>query len=463
MANAEKAEKAGKPKKAEKVDKVRNLAVRVLGEVHEEGAYANVALARNLRKAQLTDVDRRFLTELVYGAVKAGGTLDWMIRRYVNRPVRKIAPMIRNILRLGFYQIFYMDKVPDSAACNECVELAKKYGHPGTVKFVNAVLRSAVREPEKCAFPHGKGHATEELALKSFHPQWMVKRWVKAFGYDAAAAICAFDNEDAVLSLRTNTLKTTREELLERLKEEGATAEPSDWAPEGILCQKHGALDRMASLQEGLFQVQDESSMQVAHVVAPESGEFVIDCCSAPGGKTTHLAALMRNQGRIVAGDIYEHKLARIEENAKRLGITIIDTELLDARDIGKHFPQQADRVLVDAPCSGLGVLRRKPDARWRKNEEELRKLPQLQLDILTSAAEAVKIGGVLVYSTCTIDRKENEEVVEAFLATHPQFEIEETGKYLPMKPREAKMVQLYPNVDGTDGFFIARMKRNAN
>ena len=203
--------------------------------------------------------------------------------------------------------------------------------------------------------------------------------------------------------------------------------------------------------------------MQVAHVVAPEPGEFIIDCCSAPGGKTTHLAALMKNQGRIVAGDIYEHKLARIEENAKRLGITIIDTELLDARDIGKHFPQQADRVLVDAPCSGLGVLRRKPDARWRKNEEELRKLPQLQLDILTSAAEAVKIGGVLVYSTCTIDRKENEEVVEAFLATHPQFEIEETGKYLPMKPREAKMVQLYPNVDGTDGFFIARMKRNAN
>ena len=436
------------------MDKVRNLAVRVLNEVHEEDAYANVALARNLRKAQLTDVDRRFLTELVYGAVKAGGTLDWMIRRYVDRPVRKIAPMIRNILRLGFYQIFYMDKVPDSAACNECVELAKKYGQPGTGKSVNAVLRSAVRAPEKCVFPHGKGHATEELALKSFHPQWIVKRWIKSFGYDAAAAICAFDNEDAVLSLRANTLKTTREELLARLKEEGAVA------PEGILCQKHGALDKMASLQEGLFQVQDESSMQVAHVVAPEPREFVIDCCSAPGGKTTHMAALMKNEGRIVAGDIYEHKLARIDENAKRLGIKIIDTELLDARDVGKRFPRQADRVLVDAPCSGLGVLRRKPDARWRKSEEELKKLPQLQLDILTSASEAVKIGGVLVYSTCTIDRKENEEVVEAFLATHPQFEIEETGAYLPTKPRNAKMVQLYPNIDGTDGFFIARMKR---
>ena len=442
------------------MDHVRNLAVRVLSEVNEEGAYANVALARNLRKATLSDVDRRFLTELAYGAVKATGTLDWMIRRYVNRPVRKIAPMIRNILRLGFYQIFYMDKVPASAACNECVELAKKYGHPGTVKFVNAVLRSAVREPEKCAFPHGKGHATEELALATFHPQWLVKRWVKTLGYDAAAAICAFDNADAVLSLRTNTLKSSREALLARLQAEGADVTPSVWAPEGILCMSHGALDSMTSLAEGLFQVQDESSMQVAHVVGPQPGELVIACCSAPGGKTPHLAALMQNQGRIVAGDIYEHKLERIDENARRLGIRIIDTELLDARDVGRRFAGQADRVLVDAPCSGLGVLRRKPDARWKKNEEDIKKLPQLQLDILASAAEAVKPGGVLVYSTCTIDCAENADVVEAFLATHEAFALAETGAFLPTKPRAERMVQLYPHVDGTDGFFIARMER---
>ena len=443
------------------MDHVRNLAVRILNEVNEEGAYANVALARNLRKAQLSGVDRRFLTELSYGAIKATGTLDWMIRRYANRPVRKMAPMIRNILRLGFYQIFFLDKVPASAACNESVELAKKYGHPGTVKFVNAVLRSAVREPNRCAFPHGKGHATEELALRAFHPQWIVKRWVKSLGYDAAATLCAFDNHDAVLSLRTNTLKTTRDALLSRLHEEHAEAIASEWAPEGILCTSHGALDAMSSLSEGFFQVQDESSMQVAHVVDPQPGEFVIDCCSAPGGKTTHLAALMKNRGRIVAGDVYEHKLERIEENAKRLGITIIDTELLDARDVGQRFPQQADRVLVDAPCSGLGVLRRKPDARWKKREEDIRKLPQLQLDILTSAANAVRPGGVLVYSTCTIERAENEEVVDAFLATHPAFTLEETGGFLPTKPRKGKTVQLYPHLDGTDGFFIARMKRH--
>lgn len=442
------------------MDRVRNLAVRILSDVHEEGAYANVALARNLKKVELSEVDRRFLTELVYGAVKAGGTLDWMIRHYSNRPIRKVPPMIRNILRLGFYQLFYMDKVPVSAACNESVELAKKYGHPGIVKFVNAVLRAAVREPEKCAFPTGKGHATEELALRSFHPQWLVKRWMKAFGYEATRALCAFDNEDAVLSLRTNTLKVTRDELLSILASEHAEAEASRWAPEGILCHAHGALNAMESLQQGLFQVQDESSMQVAHVVAPQPGEFIIDCCSAPGGKTTHLAALMNNTGRIVAGDIYEHKLARIEENAARLGIFIIDTELLDAREVGTRFKKQADRVLVDAPCSGLGVLRRKPDARWRKSESDIAKLPQLQLDILTSASAAVRLGGILVYSTCTIERAENEEVVEAFLATHPGFVLEETGSYLPTVPRADKMVQFYPQVDGIDGFFIARMKR---
>lgn len=213
------------------MDRVRNLAVRILSDVHEEGAYANVALARNLKKVELSEVDRRFLTELVYGAVKAGGTLDWMIRHYSNRPIRKVPPMIRNILRLGVYQLFYMDKVPVSAACNESVELAKKYGHPGIVKFVNAVLRAAVREPEKCAFPTGKGHATEELALRSFHPQWLVKRWMKAFGYEATRALCAFDNEDAVLSLRTNTLKVTRDELLSILASEHAEAEASRWAP----------------------------------------------------------------------------------------------------------------------------------------------------------------------------------------------------------------------------------------
>lgn len=442
------------------MDKAREAAVKIINEVHEKGAYANVALVQGLRRQELSEVDRRFVTELVYGTVKAGETLDWILRRYVNRPIKKIPPMIADILRMGLYQLFFMDKIPASAACNEAVELAKRYGHPGTVKFVNAVLRTAVREPEKAAFPTGKGQATAQLALASQHPEWLVRRWIREFGYEEAAALCAFDNRQAMLSLRTNTLKIHREALLAQLQAEGAEVQPSKWAPEGIRCLSHGSLDRMPSLQQGLFQVQDESSMQVAHVMDPQPGEFIIDTCSAPGGKATHLAALMQNDGRILALDIYEHKLQRVAENAARLGISIIETKLLDARQVGKFYPSQADRVLVDAPCSGLGVLRRKPDARWNKTPQQLAELPALQLEILCSAAQAVRPGGILVYSTCTILREENQSVVEAFLTAQPSFALEDAGGLLPGEKQEAAMVQLLPQRDGTDGFFIARMRR---
>lgn len=444
------------------MDKARETAIKVLQEVHEKGAYANVALAQALRRTELTDQDRRFVTELVYGVVKAGETLDWILRRYINRPLSKVPAMIREILRLGLYQIFYLDKVPSSAACNTAVDLAKRYGHKGTAGFVNAVLRTAVREPEKASFPHGKGHASEELALKSQHPLWLVKRWIKEFGFEETERLCQFNNESARLCLRVNTLRCNRKDLIEELKACGAEAEASPWVDDGVVVYTHGALDNMAPLQEGRAQVQDESSMLVAHVVSPQPGEFVLDCCSAPGGKTTHMAALMENKGRIVAGDIYEHKLARIEENAQRLGISIIEATMLDAREAGARFKEQADRVLVDAPCSGLGVLRRKPDARWHKEQKEIDALPELQLAILKSAAEAVKPGGVLVYSTCTIERSENQAVVEAFLQDNPAFQLEKTGSFLPCTGghQQDDMVQLYPQHDGTDGFFIARMRR---
>jgi 16S rRNA (cytosine967-C5)-methyltransferase len=442
------------------MDKAREAAAKILQEVHTKGAYANVALARALRRTEFSAVDRRFVTELVYGAVKAGDTLDWILRCYVNRPLKKIVPMVQEILRIGLYQIFYMDKVPASAACNEAVELTKKYSHAGTVKFVNAVLRTAVREPEKAKFPEGKGKATAYLALSSQHPQWLVKRWIHQFGYDEAAKLCAFDNEPAVLSLRVNTLKTTRDKMLSLLQEAGNEATPSALAPEGIICRSHGALDELAPLQQGLLQVQDESSMQVAHVVDPQPGEFIIDACSAPGGKATHMAALMADKGRVLACDIYDHKIARIRENAERLGLSCIEACLLDARELGKVYPAQADRVLVDAPCSGLGVLRRKPDARWNKDEAALRELPKLQMEILCSAAAAVRLGGVLVYSTCTIMPEENEAVVQEFLAAHPEFSLETTGHFLPTEQREESMVQLLPQREGTDGFFIVRMRK---
>lgn len=449
------------------MDKARDLAVNIINEVHEQGAYANVALVRNLRKTELSEQDRRFVTELVYGVIKAGDTLDWILRRYCNRPLKKIPAMVREILRLGVYQIFYLDRVPASAACNTAVELTKKYSHQGTVKFVNAVLRTAVREPKRAEFPSGKGKVAEGLALAMQHPYWLVKKWLKEFGYAETKALCEFNNQQPVLSVRTNTLRTSRHELIKELQAAGAVAEPSAWTPEGVIITKHGALDKLTALQEGLCQVQDESSMLVAHVLAPKPDEFIIDCCSAPGGKTTHIASLMQDKGRIVASDIYEHKLARIEENAARLGISSIETELLDARKIGEEYREMADRVLVDAPCSGLGVLRRKPDARWNKSTAEIAALPALQLEILASAAKALKSGGVLVYSTCTIEASENKQVVTEFLAQHKEFSLDFTGKYLPGELGEKwaaeKMIQLYPQRDGIDGFFIARMQKSSN
>ena len=441
------------------MDKARERALIIINAVHEQEAYANVALARELRKGGLSDMDRRFVTELVYGTVKAGDTLDWIIRKYINRPMSKVSPMVRDILRMGVYQLKYMDKVPPSAACNESVELAKRFGHSGVAKFVNGVMRTMVREPEKGAFPEGKGNATINLALTQQHPEWLVRRWIKEFGFEEAASLCAFNNNPAPLSVRTNTLKTNPSELMLQLVSLGLDCRQSEFAPEGILLGSHGSLDDLPVLQEGYCQVQDESSMLVAHVVDPQPGELVLDVCSAPGGKTTHMAALMENRGRIVACDIYDHKLERVRNNAQRLGITIIDPMLMDAREIWQEFPQQADRVLVDAPCSGLGVLRRKPDSRWRKTPELLKELPRLQLDILKSGAAAVKPGGLLVYSTCTIAREENQEVVQAFLDSTGEFTLINAGERLP-NPREDEMVQLYPQRDGTDGFFISCMRR---
>ena len=441
------------------MDKAREKALKILAQVHQQGAYANVALARELRQGELTDMDRRFVTELVYGAVKAGDTLDWVIKKYLKLPWRKVDSLIQEILRLGAYQLLYMDKVPASAACNESVELAKKYGNQGAAKFVNGVLRTMVRQPEKGKFPEGQGNATVQLALTEQHPEWLVRRWIKEFGYNEAKELCQFNNRQAPVSIRTNTLKISPSELLLQLTALGVEAVRSSYVDEGFVLESHGSLDALAPLQEGYCQVQDESSMLVAHVVDPQPGDFVLDVCSAPGGKTTHMAALMEDRGRIVACDIYEHKLQRVMDNAQRLGIHIIEPKLKDARQIHEEFAGQADRVLVDAPCSGLGVLRRKPDSRWRKTPELLKELPKLQLEILESASACVKDGGILVYSTCTIAQEENQDVVKAFLAQHSEFVLENTGERLPV-PRTDEMVQLYPQRDGTDGFFIACMRR---
>lgn len=437
----------------------REVALRVIGEVNNNGAYANIALANEINRQKLSNLDRRFITELVYGTIKAGATLDWILEHYIDRGLNKLPPVILNILRMGVYQLFFLSKVPPSAACNQSVELAKKYGHTGTVRFVNGVLRSASRNKDKVIYPDKETEPEKFLALTYFHPQWLISRWLKKMSLMECEQLCQINNQTPALSVRTNTLKVTRDELIRKLAAEGVVSQPSVWTPEGIICVEHPALASLHTLQQGLFQIQDESSMLVGHILTPQSGEFIIDACGAPGGKSTHIAALMGNRGRVLSVDLYNHKLKITAENAKRLGISILETAEMDAVNLHQHYFQQADRVLVDAPCSGLGVIRRKPDSRWRKNETLLRDLPVLQLAILSSAAQCVKPGGILVYSTCTTEPEENDDIVHKMLKLHPEFILEETGKFMPTK-RPETMVHLWPHKDGVDGFFIARMKR---
>lgn len=437
----------------------REVALKIINDIHTNEAYANIALNRELGRQNLSDQDRRFVTELVYGTIKAGNTLDWMLSLYINRPLSKIPPIVCNILRMGIYQIFFLSKVPISAACNQAVELTKKYGHAGTVKFVNAVLRNAGRSPEKVVYPDKEKDPIRYLALKYYHPEWMVGRWIKRFGFESTEKLCSINNTTPPLCLRTNTLRISTSDLITKLHDDKVTCSQSHLVPEGIICTEYPSLKTLSALREGLFQVQDESSMLVGHVLDPQPGEFIIDACGAPGGKSTHIAALMKNSGQVISTDLYDHKLALTNENAKRLGITIIETKALDATTIGNYYSKKADRVLVDAPCSGLGVLRRKPDSRWRKSVSMLNDLPKLQLAILNSAADCVKPNGILVYSTCTIEPEENQDVIKSFLSNRKDFCLEPVGEYLPTKSH-ADMLQLLPHVDNSDGFFIARMVR---
>ena len=447
----------------------RQVALIILHEVEMEDAYSNIALNRIFEQHPLNKIDRSFVTEIAYGTLRVLNTLDWVIGQFIKRPLDTLTPWIRNILRLSLYQIMYMDKVPVSAAINEGVELAKRYGHQGTVKFVNGVLRNIDRNLSTLTFPEISKEPVKHIAIKYSHPEWMIKRWITEFGIEETIKICQANNEAPPNIVRTNTLKLTREALVSELEAEGVQCHKTNYAPEGLVIENLTSIGRLESFQQGYFQPQDESSMLVAKVVNPKPNQMVIDACSAPGGKTTHLSQLMENQGQVIAADIYKHKMGLIIENAKRLAITNIKTETTDARELAEKFKDQADRILVDAPCSGLGVLRRRPDARWRKSLDQIQELQELQLEILTKVSPCLRSGGVLVYSTCSITPEENVQVVEAFLKDNSDFAASDLTEYLPkellhfadLKPQKG-YIQLLPHIHGMDGFFIARFEKKA-
>ncbi len=415
----------------------RETALKILYAVEYDGAYPNIALKDALAENKsLSAKDKGLITELVYGIIDKKLTLDYVIGRYSRVKLKKISKYILLILRMGLYQLMFTDKIPESAAVNESVKLAKRYGHGASAGFVNGVLRSFIRGgveyPEK---------GVEYLSVKYSFPIWLCERWVSDFGFEFTEDLLKAFGEDAKITLRPNSMKITAEGLSEKLRENGVEAETSDGV---VIC---GGFDIAsdALYREGFYTPQDKAAMRSAEVLAPRAGETVIDMCAAPGGKTTHMAELMENSGEILAFDIHEHKIRLIEDNAARLGIDIIKASIGDGTVFDPALEGKADKVLCDAPCSGLGVIRRKPDIKWNKQPES--DLPELQRKILENGARYLKRGGEIVYSTCTIEKEENEEVIDAFLSENADFEklYEKT---------------FYPNTDGTDGFYICKLRK---
>lgn len=438
----------------------RAAACKLLAQILDEGAYANIALNKFLRSNVMSDVERRLLTELVRGTVKAVGTIDWYLQQCVSRPLSKVEKGILHILRMSVYQLLYMERIPASAACNEAVKLARKSSGEGSAKFVNGVLRGLLRKQEAggLELPDEAADDAGYLALKYCHPRWLVKRWLGPWGREGTERLLAFDNTVAPMCLRANTLVMSREELLLKLTEAGAEAKPSAWCADGVVCEKMPALKNVFGKLEDAFYVQDESSMLVAGVLAPVAGERVLDLCSAPGGKTTHLAQLMQDKGEIIACDVHEHKLQLIAANAGRLGIKCIKPLLNDATVYREDWAGAFDKVMVDAPCSGLGVLRRRAEARWRKQRKDLKLFPPLQLAIISNAARYVKQGGRLVYSTCTIEQAENHYLVEEFLQANPGWK--RASFPHPLTGELVDELQLLPQDDNVDGFYICALER---
>lgn len=439
----------------------RELALKILFQVNEEGAYANLALDKALFSCKDLDPrDRGLITEIVYGSVKYRGKLDYVLNQFAKTKVKKMDHWTRNNLRMALYQIMFLDKVPDSAAVDESVKLAKKYGRSD--KFVNAVLRNYLRGKDTMQWPDKTKQPVEYLCVEYSFPQWMVERFVRQYGMGDTEKLLQYYNQPAPLWIRTNTLKISREALKTQLEQEGIVVSESRYTPEGLQIHSAVNLHQLKAFQQGLFTVQDESSMLVALAAEPDKDMRILDVCSAPGGKSTHMAQLMKNTGSIYACDIHKHRLELIEENCKRLGITNIKTVEQDGTVLTRRWQEPFDVIVCDVPCSGLGVLGRRADARWSKESEDIAGLCGIQKRILEEAAQLVVPGGTLIYSTCTITPEENQDMVEQFLARHPEYEADDTitDCWLNMDKETNGYVQFLPFADDMDGFFIARMVR---
>ena len=437
----------------------RECALSVLVACRRNGAWADAALKAQLGKCALSAQDAALCSRIVYGVMQNELLLNWYLSAYCTQKLDHLQPPLADILRIGAYQILFLDKVPDHAAVSESVELCRTNGRSAASGLVNAVLRKVAQNKSNLP-PLPEGNIAR-LSVAYSHPQWLVKKLVSLLGTEEAEAFLRIDNEAAPISVQLNPLKTNEAALTEELRGEGVGVAPHAWVPGCLELSGTGDLTTLSAFYNGRFTVQDAAAHLIVRAADFARGQKVLDVCAAPGGKSFAAAFAMENEGSILSCDLHENKLKRIREGAQRLGITCIETAAVDGRAFREEWAGHFDVVICDVPCSGLGIIRKKPETRY-KDPDEIAKLPALQLAILENCARYVKKGGTLVYSTCTILRRENEDVVRAFLAAHPEF-APAPWSHPVCGGREDGMVTLLPPEHDTDGFFIAKLKRIGN
>ncbi len=434
---------------------MRKLAINILTQTEQKDAYLNLVFEEALKGMTLSSTDVGFLKELVFGVFRNKILLDYIIRKNSSIRLKKIDPKVLNILRIGTYQILFMDKVPNHAAVDESVKLAKKCASPKTVSFVNAVLRGVIRNNTEGVDLTGIKDKTEYLSVKYSYPLPLAEFFVKYFGNEAENLMAA-GNKTPELCVRVNTLKITKEEFKEKLDELDVTYRDTPYTDCGLYL--FGATQEKRKKLDGLFSVQDQSSQLAALSLSPEPESLVLDLCAAPGGKTTHIAEIMKNRGKIIASDIYASRLKSVDALSKRLGISIIETTVRDAAIVDESLIGKADYILADVPCSGLGIIRRKPDIKYKENITDFAELNKIQQKILESAYRYLKQGGVMVYSTCTVNHGENIELINKFLQIHPDMALD---KIKNAHFANEGYLEIYPHIHNSDGFFVCRMKKN--
>jgi len=451
----------------------RLVALEVLVKVEQSGAYSNLQLNKQLQEANLSRPDANLATELVYGTISRKLTIDYWLEKYVAKGLKKLQPWVHQLLRLSVYQLQWLDRIPSHAVVNEAVNIAKRKGHQGISSMVNGVLRSMIRQKDQLTLEHVElGNPVETLSVRYSFPAWIISRLLEQYSFETTEQILASSNESPNSSIRVNTMKTSVAEVMEELAGQEIEAKPSEIAQSGIQLFKAGHVAALPGFIEGKWSLQDESSMLVAEVLAPRPGMKVLDACAAPGGKSMHIGELMRGEGQLISNDLHEHKMRLIQEQAERLGLKHIEATSSNAIDLPNRYAANSfDAVLLDAPCSGLGVIKRKPEIKWTKTESDIKEIAAIQARLLDAVSGLVKPGGVLVYSTCTIEAEENEEQVSAFLKKHPEFSLDPNWSLSLLDSLKKSdiindsfngQLQILPQHVNSDGFFIARLQKRS-